>query len=137
MFTRARREIFLHIHTFDLTNHAIYVYPDIVFCELRNLMQVLSSSEGQCNDTSPALQTSLTQFHSLSHSLHSPVSLASDFHPHADPLPFELTNSSLSIQSILDCRKIGQRFEYLAHWKDQPSSKDSWVYFLPNFISQS
>ncbi|KAJ3990897.1 hypothetical protein F5050DRAFT_1542028, partial [Lentinula boryana] len=63
-------------------------------------------------------------FHS---SLLEPYTDPSEHHPHADPLPFELIDSSLSIQSVLDCRKVGQRFDYLIHWKDQPSSEDSWV----------
>ncbi|KIJ23544.1 hypothetical protein M422DRAFT_786144 [Sphaerobolus stellatus SS14] len=29
--------------------------------------------------------------------------------------------------SILDCRKIGRPYEYLATWKDLPTSENSWV----------
>ncbi|KAJ3996493.1 hypothetical protein F5050DRAFT_1532446, partial [Lentinula boryana] len=47
--------------------------------------------------------------------------------PHVDPLPFEISDASLNIQSIIDSCKIGQRYEYLIHWKDQPSSEGSWV----------
>ncbi|KAJ3990843.1 hypothetical protein F5050DRAFT_1582375, partial [Lentinula boryana] len=63
-------------------------------------------------------------FHS---SLLEPYSDPSEFHPHVDPLPFEIADASLNIQSIIDSRKTGQRYEYLIHWKDQPSSEDSWV----------
>ncbi|KAJ3782967.1 hypothetical protein GGU10DRAFT_378110, partial [Lentinula aff. detonsa] len=50
------------------------------------------------------------------------------FHAHADPIPTELSPDLLpTIDTIVDSRKIGQRYDYLIHWKDQPDSEDSWI----------
>ena len=50
------------------------------------------------------------------------------FHPHASPAPFQLGDDpALSIKSILDCRKIGHRYEYFVQWKNQPDSENSWI----------
>ncbi|THH04254.1 hypothetical protein EW146_g10223 [Bondarzewia mesenterica] len=52
----------------------------------------------------------------------------SDFHPHASPTPFDLSdNTSPSIHLLLDCRKIGHRFEYLARWNDRDASENAWI----------
>ena len=32
-----------------------------------------------------------------------------------------------AIEKILDCRKLGRRYEYFVHWKNQPDSECSWV----------
>ena len=32
-----------------------------------------------------------------------------------------------AIEKILDCRKLGRRYEYFVHWKNQPDSERSWV----------
>ena len=43
-------------------------------------------------------------------------------------MPFELINdSALTIESILDSRRIGLTYEYLVHFKDSDNSNDSWV----------
>ena len=34
------------------------------------------------------------------------------------------------IATILDSRKIGQRYEYLIHWKELPDSENSWIPFV-------
>ncbi|KAJ8502741.1 hypothetical protein ONZ45_g11483 [Pleurotus djamor] len=60
-------------------------------------------------------------------SLLEPYKDPSLFHTHADPEPFTLAETPLSIDSFLECRKIGHRYEYLVRWKDQPDSEDSWV----------
>ncbi|KAJ3473638.1 hypothetical protein NLI96_g12900 [Meripilus lineatus] len=62
-------------------------------------------------------------------SLLEPYNDPSDFHTHASPSPFDFIPDSPtpSIHSILDCRKVGHRYEYLIHWHDLPSSEDSWV----------
>jgi len=61
-------------------------------------------------------------------SLLEPYSDPSDFHTHASPLPFDLTEDPANdIKSILDCRKIGHRYEYLVRWKSLPESEDSWI----------
>jgi hypothetical protein len=52
----------------------------------------------------------------------------SEFHPHSDPIPFSLSEDPvLTIQSILNCQKIGHRYEYFVHWKSQPESENSWI----------
>ena len=64
-------------------------------------------------------------FHS---SLLEPYSDPSEFHPHASPIAFELSpESQTPIKSILESRKVGQRYEYLVNWKDQPESENSWI----------
>lgn len=76
------------------------------------------------------LPSYLSRLHSVFHvSLLQPYSDPSEFHPHASPEPFNIFSDSpsTSIHSILDCRKVGHRFEYLVHWKDLPSSEDSWT----------
>ncbi|EIM79790.1 uncharacterized protein STEHIDRAFT_27463, partial [Stereum hirsutum FP-91666 SS1] len=61
-------------------------------------------------------------------SLLKPDNDPSEFHPHSDPKPFQLNNDpSLSIHSLLDCRKMGHRYEYLVHFSSLPNSDDSWV----------
>jgi hypothetical protein len=41
--------------------------------------------------------------------------------------PDALTNPEIS--TILDSRKIGRRYDYLIHWKNQLTSEDSWIPF--------
>lgn len=61
-------------------------------------------------------------------SLLEPYSDPSDFHTHASPLPFDLADDPANdIKSILDCRKIGHRYEYLVWWKSLPESENSWL----------
>ncbi|KAJ3991283.1 hypothetical protein F5050DRAFT_1556183, partial [Lentinula boryana] len=61
-------------------------------------------------------------------SLLEPYKDPSLFHAHADPIPIELSLDLLpTIDRIVDSCKIGQRYDYLIHWKDQPDSEDSWV----------
>ncbi|KAG2335909.1 hypothetical protein BDR05DRAFT_839721, partial [Suillus weaverae] len=61
-------------------------------------------------------------------SLLKPYSDPSDFHTHASPLPFNLTDDPANdIKSILDCHKTGHRYEYLVQWKSLPKSEDSWL----------
>ncbi|KAG2340613.1 hypothetical protein BDR05DRAFT_846490, partial [Suillus weaverae] len=52
----------------------------------------------------------------------------SDFHSHSAPLPFTLANDPANnIKMILDCCKIGHRYEYLVWWKSLLESDDSWL----------
>ena len=80
------------------------------------------------------LPSYLSRLHPVFHvSLLEPYSDPSEFHQHATPEPFTLhedsipSNSSLSIDSILDSRKIGHRYEYYVHWKSLPDEENSWV----------
>jgi hypothetical protein len=41
--------------------------------------------------------------------------------------PDTITNPEIS--TILDSRKIGRRYDYLIHWKDQLTTEDSWIPF--------
>ena len=51
--------------------------------------------------------------------------------------PVELDSvDGLAIQDILDCRKVGRRYEYFVHWKDQPISERSWILFSDISTSQ-
>lgn len=36
-------------------------------------------------------------------------------------------NSSSEIEAVLDCRKLGRRYDYLVHWTDSSISDRSWV----------
>lgn len=61
-------------------------------------------------------------------SLLEPYTDPSTFHPHSESQPFTLAEDpDLSIHSLLDCRKLGHRYEYLVRWKDQPDYEDSWI----------
>ena len=62
-------------------------------------------------------------------SLLEPYSDPSDFHTHATPDPFPLADdpSSPSISQFLDCRKLGQRYEYLVRWTGLSPEEDSWI----------
>ncbi|KAF5339905.1 hypothetical protein D9758_015029 [Tetrapyrgos nigripes] len=61
-------------------------------------------------------------------SLLEPYNDPSEFHPHSDPVPITLPDDSSSIHSILDIRKIGQRYDYLCHFNDSDShDNDSWI----------
>ncbi len=74
------------------------------------------------------LPSYLSRLHPVFHAfLLEPYHDPSEFHPHADPDPVTLIESQPIIHSILDCRKLGQRYEYLIRWKDLPESEDSWV----------
>ena len=77
------------------------------------------------------LPSYLSRLHPVFHvSLLEPYKDPSEFHPHADPTPFELVvdnDPSLSIHSILDCRKVGHRYEYLVHFKNSSDSEDAWI----------
>ncbi|KAJ3476377.1 hypothetical protein NLI96_g11201 [Meripilus lineatus] len=75
------------------------------------------------------LPSYLSRLHPVFHvSLLEPYSDPSDFHTHADPDPFLVIDSeSPPISSILDSRKLGQRYEYLVHWKDTSPDEDSWL----------
>ena len=76
------------------------------------------------------LPSYLSRLHPVFHvSLLEPYHDPSEFRPHASPVPFELSDdfSSPTIHSILDARKLGQRYEYLVHWSQLPSDEDSWV----------
>ncbi|KZT18971.1 hypothetical protein NEOLEDRAFT_1052429, partial [Neolentinus lepideus HHB14362 ss-1] len=44
------------------------------------------------------------------------------------PQLFELAEDDADqIQSILDCRKVGRRYEYYVWWKSLPESENSWI----------
>ena len=76
------------------------------------------------------LPSYLSRLHPVFHvSLLEPYHDPSEFHPHARPVPFDIPNdfSAPTIQSILDTRKLGRRYEYLVHWLELPSTEDSWV----------
>ncbi|OJT06055.1 Transposon Tf2-12 polyprotein [Trametes pubescens] len=72
----------------------------------------------------------LSRLHPVFHvSLLEPYPDLSQFHPHATPAPFDvaLDTPSPSIHSILDSRKLGQRYEYLVRWAELSPDEDSWV----------
>ncbi len=74
------------------------------------------------------LPSYLSRLHPVFHtSLLEPYSDPSEFHPHSEPEPFQLSDPALSISSILDCRKIGHRYEYLIRWLDLPETDNSWI----------
>ena len=75
------------------------------------------------------LPSYLSRLHPVFHvSLLEPYSDPSEFHMHADPDTFSLEDSdSPSISSIIDSRKLGQRYEYLVHWKNTPADEDTWL----------
>ncbi|KAL6305029.1 hypothetical protein BKA93DRAFT_732096, partial [Sparassis latifolia] len=60
-------------------------------------------------------------------SLLEPYSDPSEFHPHASPEPFNLDDAANAIQAVLDCCKLGQRYEYLIHWNHLSHDEDSWI----------
>ncbi|PIL28410.1 hypothetical protein GSI_08444 [Ganoderma sinense ZZ0214-1] len=76
------------------------------------------------------LPTYLSRLHPVFH-----VSLLEPYYdttaplPHSNPVPFPISEDSPApaIHAILDCRKLGQRYEYLVHWRDLPQDEDSWV----------
>ena len=75
------------------------------------------------------LPTSLSRLHPVFHvSLLEPYHDPSDFHAHASPMPFVLdTDNTPTIHSILDSRRLGQRYEYSVHWEKSSSDEDSWI----------
>ncbi|KAJ3495813.1 hypothetical protein NLJ89_g10573 [Agrocybe chaxingu] len=74
------------------------------------------------------LPSYLSRLHPVFHtSLLEPYNDPSEFHPHAEPEPFQLADPALSISNFLDCRKTGHRYEYLVKWIDQPDSENSWI----------
>ena len=80
-----------------------------------------------------SLPTYLSRLHPVFNvSLLEPYSDPSEFHPHANPEPFQLSDdnfddSALHINSILDCRKIGHRYEYFVRWKNLSEDENSWI----------
>ena len=76
-----------------------------------------------------ALPWYLTRLHPVFHvSLLEPYKDPSEFHIHADPEPFELADDpALSIDKILDSRRVGHRFEYFVHFRSLPNSENSWL----------
>ena len=86
-----------------------------------------------------ALPDYLSHLHPVFHvSLLEPYDDPSEFHIHASPEPVTLADSANTIQSILDCRRVGRRFEYLVHHQDTPSSEDSWIplYDIPTMCNE-
>lgn len=76
------------------------------------------------------LPSYLSRLHPVFHvSLLEPYSDPSEFHPHSTPHPFDvdLDTPPDTIASILDSRKLGQRYEYLVRWKGLSDDEDSWV----------
>ena len=75
------------------------------------------------------LPPSLSRLHPIFHvSLLEPYHDPSDFHAHASPMPFVLdTDNAPSIHSILNSRRLGQRYEYLVRWEKSSSDEDSWI----------
>ncbi|GBE80968.1 Transposon Tf2-12 polyprotein [Sparassis crispa] len=74
------------------------------------------------------LPSYLSRLHLVFHaSLLEPYSDPSEFHPHASPEPFNLDDAANAIQAVLDCRKLGQRYEYLVHWNHLSHDEDSWI----------
>lgn len=47
--------------------------------------------------------------------------------PSARPARIAIDANELAIKSILDCRKVGRRYDYFVHWCDQPVSERSWI----------
>jgi hypothetical protein len=80
-----------------------------------------------------ALPSYLSRLHPVFNvSLLEPYSDPSQFHPHANPEPFQLSDENfndlaLHIHSILDCRKIGHRYEYFVRWKNLSEDENSWI----------
>lgn len=76
------------------------------------------------------LPAHLSCLHPVFHvSLLEPYHDPSDFHAHAMPLPYELFDDTPphAIHSILDSRRLGQRYEYLVHYKDSTAEEDCWI----------
>ncbi|KAJ2914471.1 hypothetical protein MD484_g5943, partial [Candolleomyces efflorescens] len=71
----------------------------------------------------------LSRLHPVFHtSLLEPYSDPTEFHTHASPEPFQLADDpALAVANILDCRKIGHRYEYLVRWANKSDSEDSWI----------
>ncbi|GLB39530.1 putative coprinopsis cinerea okayama7 130 [Lyophyllum shimeji] len=40
-----------------------------------------------------------------------------------------ITDQPRDIQTIIDCRKVGRRYDYFVHWHDEPDSENSWIPF--------
>ncbi|KAL7280850.1 hypothetical protein ACG7TL_005794 [Trametes sanguinea] len=74
----------------------------------------------------------LSRLHPVFHvSLLEPYHDPSEFHPHASPIPFQVADDDSAppsdIQALLDCRRLGQRYEYLVRWKGLSPDEDSWI----------
>lgn len=77
------------------------------------------------------LPSYLSRLHSVFHSsLLEPYLDPSEFHSHAQPELIELAEDpALAVHSILDCRKVGHRYEYLVHYSNSSSDEDLWIPF--------
>ncbi|ESK83996.1 hypothetical protein Moror_11546, partial [Moniliophthora roreri MCA 2997] len=74
------------------------------------------------------LPSYLSRLHPVFHvSLLEPYKDPSEFHPHSDPLHIQLDETSTTIESIEDSRKVGQTYEYLVHFRDTDQSENSWI----------
>lgn len=74
-------------------------------------------------------------------SLLEPYKDPSDFHAHAELNSFELDpkdNAATQIDAILDSRKIGQRFDYLIHFRNSSPDEDTWTPLtdIPNIANE-
>ena len=80
-------------------------------------------------DLPPTLSRLHPVFHvSLLEPYHDPTQIAGRLAP--PPPPLHLDDEAtplLRVDSILDCRRIGQRLEYLVRWKDHDTADDSYV----------
>ena len=47
--------------------------------------------------------------------------------PRSRPVSISIDTDSPEIETFLDCRKIGRRYDYFVQWRDQPISERSWV----------
>ena len=68
-------------------------------------------------------------------SLLEPYADPSLFHPHAQPLPFALPDDPvLHVTNVLDCRRVGQRYDYLTEYGHCPPDEHVWIplYDLPS-----
>jgi hypothetical protein len=89
---------------------------------LSPLVPTLSLKISACNPTNSASLPTFPDF--VFHaSLLKPYNDPSEFSPHVPPELYQFVeDSTLSISSILDCRKIGHRYGYLVHWHSLPNS---------------
>ena len=75
------------------------------------------------------LPSYLSRLHPVFHvSLLEPYNDPFPFRSHASPEPFTPADDpALSIDAILDARKVGHRYDYFVHWKGQSNSENSWI----------
>lgn len=80
-----------------------------------------------------ALPKSMSRLHpvfdvSLLEPWNDPASVPGRVNPPPPRVRIETQDTSPQIESILDCRKVGRRFDYLVKWLDHPSDENSWIH---------